>query len=378
MKRYLLHLPLFLLMGLGIVACSGATQDEPPPTATGSGLPRTFAMGLSSLPPELTEESYANAFKLAASTGEVILIRRTPPWEELLTDRSFPSACTTENTRREIALADQYGLDIFVAIDTADITEGCGQAAELPAELRGAGFADQQVREAFIQYAQYVVVNYQPSYLALGVEVNTLEQENPEDFEQFVSLYNEAYDAVKALSPETLVFPTFQLEMLGGDLPSDRPRRTQWHLISRFASRMDLLAVSSYPSLAFSDPEQIPADYYLQLASYSDRPIAIADMGYASGLGTTENGAATEAQQAAFLRRTLNDAQQLAMPLVVWFVGQDTTFTSKPPFDVLQQIGLRRQDGTPKSAWREWERTARQPLAERFDGDAPDQQTPEP
>jgi hypothetical protein len=352
------------LLALVVAACGGAAQEAAAPTPGDTGQPRTFAMGLSSLPPELTEESYASTFELAASAGEVILIRRTPPWKELLTDAPFPSGCTKENTQRETALAEQHELDIFVAIDVAQFSEGCDQGAALSAELRGAGFADEKVRRAFIEYAQYVAVNYRPAYLALGVEVNTFEEESPENFEQFVSLYNEAYDAVKQLSPETLVFPTFQLEKLDASLPSEKPRRPQWHLISRFASRMDLFAVSTYPNLAYSDPEQIPADYYLQLAAYTDLPIAIADMGYSSGPvrnGLTES---SEGQQAAFLRRTLDDAQRLGMPLVVWFVGQDTTFTGEPPFDLLQHIGLLRQDGTKKGAWREWERTARRPLDE--------------
>ena len=52
------------------------------------------------------------------------------------------------------------------------------------------------------------------------------------------------------------------------------------------------------------------------------------------------------------------------MPLVVWFVGQDPTFTGEPPFDRLLHIGLRRQDGTIKAAWLVWTAAARRPLAE--------------
>ena len=348
-------------VGLALLACGGSPQpaSEPPPRTTIQ--PRTFAMGLSSLPSELTEESYASAFELAASAGEVILIRRTPPWQELLTDAPFPSDCTTENTQRETTLAEQHGLDFFVAIDV-EFADGCAEDADLSAELRG-DFADPRVREAFAQYAQYVAVNYQPAYLALGVDVNSFEEASAENLDQFVSLYEVAYDAVKELSPGTLVFPTFQLEQLAGSLPSEQPGRTQWHLISRFASRMDLLAVSSYPSLVYSSPEQIPADYFLQLTAYTDKPIIIADMGYSSGPASEGDVEQAEEQQAAFLRQALDDAQLLEMPLVVWFVGKDTTFTGEPPFDLLQHIGLVRQDGIRKPAWRLWESIALRPLA---------------
>ncbi len=363
MKRRSLWLCLALLVvGLVLAACGESTLDSPSPTPTGAGLPRTFAMGLSSLPSELTEESYAHTFELAASSGEVILIQRTPPWEEMLTGNLSDE--TVRATQRETELAEEHGLDLFVAIDPTDVAERRSQLADLPDDLRGAGFADEQVRRAFIAYAQYVAENYRPKYLALGVEINSYQQQQPEDFEHFVTVYHEAYEAVKDLSPETLVFPIFQLETLQAILPADEPYLPQWDLIGRFEPRMDLLAVSSYPSLVFSDPEQIPASYYVQLAAYTDRPIAITGMGYASGPEPNGADSGSEEQQAAFLRRALDSAQRLAMPLVVWFVGQDTTFTGAPPFDLLQHIGLLRQDGTRKAAWLEWETAARRPLAE--------------
>ncbi len=363
MKQRPLLLQLALLaIGLALAACSDGQQTEPTPTPSGARPTRTFALGLSSLPPEQTAESYASAFELAASAGEVILIQRVPPWAEMLAGDL--SENTVQATRREKELADEFGLDLFVAIDPTDASEGRAHLAGLPAELRGAGFADEEVRRAFIAYAQYLATNYQPKYLALGVEVNSYQQRHPEDFDQFVTLYNEAYDAVKELSPETLVFPTFQLEELLGLLPADEPYPPQWRLISRFEPRLDLLAVSSYPGLAYAGPEQIPADYYAQLESYTDRPIAIAGMGYSSGPGRNGMNDGTEDQQAAFLRRTLDVAQQLAMPLVVWFVGQDPSFTGEAPLDLMQHIGLLRQDGTAKAAWLAWEAAARRPLAE--------------
>ncbi|MEE8386041.1 MAG: hypothetical protein V3S01_08995, partial [Dehalococcoidia bacterium] len=173
------------------------------------------------MPAEQTSESYASAFELAASAGEVILIQRVPPWHEMLAGE--PSDSTVAATHRETELAEQFGLDLFVAIDPMDVAEGRSQLADLPEDLHGAGFAHEEVRRAFIAYAQYVAANYQPKYLALGVEVNSYQQGHPEDFEEFIVVYHEAYEAVKELSPDTLVFPTFQFEEMLGLLPIDNP-----------------------------------------------------------------------------------------------------------------------------------------------------------
>ncbi len=362
MKRHAHWLPIaFAIASLTLVGCASEARIAPVPSATGIGSPRTFAMGLSSLPADLTEESYARAFEQAASAGEVILIQRTPPWEEMVS--GTVSDTTAQNTRREIELAERYGLDLFVAIDPTDASAGRSQLAGLPDELRGAGFADEGVRRAFIAYAQYVAENYRPKYLALGVEVNSYAPRHPEDFRQFVSLYHEAYQAVKQLSPDTSVFTIFQLEELQGLLPAEAPHPPQWDLISRFEPRLDVLAVSSYPSLVFPDVAQLPPSYFAQLRAYSQRPIAIAEMGYSSGPAPGDTSGTNEEQQAAFLNQALVSAQQLSMTLVVWFSGQDPTFTAGPPFDKLQHIGLKRQDGTAKPAWLVWLAAARRPLA---------------
>ncbi len=353
----------FVVASLTLIACASEARIAPAPSPTGVGAPRTFAMGLSSLPADLTEESYERAFEQAASAGEVILIQRTPPWQEMLA--GTVSDTTAQNTTRETGLAERYGLDLFVAIDPTDASASRSQLADLPDELRGAGFADEDVRRAFIAYAQYVADNYRPEYLALGVEVNSYAQHHPEDFRQFVSLYHEAYQAVKQLSPATSVFTIFQLEELQGLLPAEAPHPPQWDLIADFEPRLDILAVSSYPSLVFPDVAQIPPSYFAQLRAYSQRPIAIAEMGYSSDSAADAAIGQSEEQQAAFLNQALRSAQQLSMTLVVWFAGQDPTFTAGPPFDKLQHIGLKRQNGTAKPAWLVWLAAARRPLAPR-------------
>ncbi len=361
MNRILLLVCLALLAA---VACGGAAAPQPLPTSaprpSPQGEPRSFQMGISSLPPELTETSYERTFALAASAGDLILIQRVPPWKEMLSGDL--SADTVKSTKREIELARQYGLRLFVAIDPTDPAQGRAQLAGLPSELRGAGFGDDSVRRAFLAYARYVATNYRPDYLALGVEINSYQRANPQDFERFAQLYHEAYRAVKEISPNTLVFPTFQLEELQGLLPADNPQPAQWFLISRFEPDLDLLAVSTYPSTAFGSLDQLPSSYIAQLSSYTHRPIAIAGTGYPSAPGAP-NATASEQDQASYLRRLLDSAQQLSMPFVVWFVSQDPTYTSAPPLDRLQSMGLLAQNGSLKQAWQVWETTARRPLS---------------
>jgi hypothetical protein len=318
-------------------------------------------MGLSSLPEDPSQAGYQKVFSLAGENGELILIQRAPPWEEF-SPGGVISAKTANVTREERRLAEENGLQIFAAVDPLEPADRA-RLASSPEELAEAGFGDTRVRSAFIAYAQYLALNLKPTYMALGMEVDLYEEARPDDLDNFVSLYFEAYDAVKDISPETLVFPTFQMEAIQNLLSPSDPRLTRWHLMLRFEPKVDILAVTTYPSFAFAAPDDIPLDYYDQLRRYSDVPVAIAAMGYSSGPGRDGINEGTEEEQEAFLHRVLRDARRLEMAFVVWFAATDPPFVQEPPLDLLQHIGLRRADGSPKPAWQVWGQEAAQPLS---------------
>jgi len=192
-------------------ACSsdGAPNDAQRQEETA---PRSFEMGLSSVPEEPSKAGYEKVFGLAGENGDLILIQRAPPWEEFRPGGAI-SAETVDLAAEEKRLAEANGLQIFAAVDPLDPADR-GRLASPPEDLAGAGFGDPKVRSAFIAYAQYLALNLKPRYMALGMDVDLYEAARPDDFDNFVSLYFDAYDAVKDISPETLVFPTFQMEAI--------------------------------------------------------------------------------------------------------------------------------------------------------------------
>ncbi|HWQ28667.1 MAG TPA: hypothetical protein VNN12_06555 [Dehalococcoidia bacterium] len=317
-------------------------------------------MGVSSLPVELTDEGYARAMDLAAEVGELVLVKRAPPWEEFVPGGQVSDA-TAAITERERALIRERNLELFFAIDPTDPADR-GRLAGLPERLRGAGFAHPDIQHALLAYAQYVVKNYRPRYLALATDVNLYARIHPEDFDAFVQLYGVVYDAVKAVAPETAVFVTFQYEDLNGLLPTVEEHSPDWDLVGRFGDRLDLFAISTYPSLAFQRVKAIPADYYTRARRRVSLPLAVAEMGYSSGPGRRGLNPGTEPLQEEFLVRILLEAEALQMRFVVWLAAWDLPYATDPPLDTFRYVGLRREDGSPKPAWEVWERAARRPL----------------
>lgn len=345
---------------------SDATPDGPTgpgPTITRpepAGDPRAFALGLSNLPAELTSPAVLDAYATAATNADLVLIKRAPPWREFLPGGS-PTLDTTERTRFETGIIEQYDpLQLFFAIDPTDPAVERMRIINLPGSVDPEeGFLDDRLRDAFVAYTTYIAANYQPAYLALGVEINMLYERNREQFDAFVTLYNEAYDAARAASPETKIFPTFQYEDLQGiygDVHSPH-----WEVIEPFRGKMDLLALSTYPYLAFESTSSIPDDYYAQAREVWDGDILIAEVGYTSEPVEGHPSVGTEEDQLAYLDRLLADAQNGLFSGVFWYAALDPAFAREGTNAQFSAIGLKLSDGTPKQAWDSWTTAARRP-----------------
>src|SRR3989338_3346983 len=233
-----------LVLAVALLACGD--DDSPAPVPAGEGQPRPFAIGLSALSAEPRLQSF-------------------PPGASL-------SEQTKRLTRFEKELARENNLRLFLAIDPTEPGDR-GRLVNLPDELRGRDFSDAGVRAAFIAYAKYLAFNYKPAYLALGVEVDMFYVRRGDGaFRNFVSLYFEAYDAAKAVSPDTLVFPVFQYEDMLGILNTGEATLPAWSLVNRFEPKIDMLAVTSFPGFVYTSANSLPPDYYEPLRGRSQRP----------------------------------------------------------------------------------------------------------
>jgi hypothetical protein len=182
-----------------------------------------------------------------------------------------------------------------------------------------------------------------PRFLSMGNEVNRWYEEHgvgaEDGFEHFVSLYEEVYDAVKAISPETQVFCTFAREAVSENTEADLS------ILDLFdPEKMDKLALMSYPySLAgVNRPGDIQDDYYAEASSYMPgKPFGFSEIAWPS-----LEPFGGEEEQAELLwdlvgRLTLD--QGVDLELVKW-----SWLTDLSPEDTTGLIG---RDGTPKAAY---------------------------
>lgn len=341
----------FILVFFASLACAGglptvAPSSGEPPTRPA---PANHTFGVAGLIPRnfpnSSADDWLNLYETLDETGGLLGVYTN--WS----DSPDTAGSIPKVVRTAFGLAPQYNFTPVVALGFHRDAPGGGLEPTLV-------LSDAGEREEFKAVAVAIAHTYQPKYLALGVEVNRLYNVDPAGFDDYVSLYAETYDAIKAASPDTLVFPIFQLELMKGKgylTGNSEGRQPQWELLDRFDARLDLAAFTTYPYFDYGSPADIPADYYSEIAARTTRPLAFTEIGWPSAplapAPDSEYGGSEE-EQAAFVKRFFGLTANTNLAIALWSFPHD--LDAAPSNAAFDSVSLRRNDGTPKPALAEW------------------------
>lgn len=366
------RLELAFLTALVLIACalgapSSPSSATPPPTPAQSIFDAgVTAYGFFPSPPEISLASVMNHFRAMSEYGDFVIFQNAIPWQDFVAGIDGESQKRTD-IRNQMTLARQNKLD---AIWVVDPLNGLNRREfmGLPAGWQPS-FANPNVRAAFTNYTLWLVHEFRPRYLGLASEINTYADAHPEDFPHFVELYRQVYALVKAQSPETRVFVTFQWEDLNNLFASaneGRPRfATNWEQIEVFEPQLDLWAISSYPFVVFRAGAEIPPDYYAPLVTRTTKPLAVAEGGYPSRQTGPFPG---KPQDQVDYLNAIHD--QMGKRLTFWVYLLLNDFNAESYANFMRQqgvnandintlgmfanVGLREANGTPKAALNVW------------------------
>lgn len=214
-----------------------------------------------------------------------------------------------------------------------------------------------EFRELWIEQAVNISRDYHPKYFCIGNEVDTYFWNcSHEDFDNYVSLVGETYEAIKAVSPETRVFIVFRLDTIDS--------YDGWFLIEKFnKNKIDLFGFTTYPYMLgypgpawYETPEEMPPDYYTRIMNYTgDKPIVFSEIGWTSS-ELLRGG--SEQEQVEFLLWFLEHTKGMPLEIVSWLclydiltVEEETDPNAKPN----SFAGLKYKNGTEKAIWSYWQ-----------------------
>jgi hypothetical protein len=332
-------------------------------------LPASFAQtsyGFFPSPPQITEQSVRDTVKNMGNHADFMLLQRGVPWKDFV---QGPQAASSdmEEIRGLLTLGRASGLGAVFVVDPLNGLDR-RELQGLPSGWK-ASFGDPGVRAAFTNYALRLVRELGPRFIGLASEINTYADFHPEDFPNFLSLYAETYDRIKAERPQTNVFVTFQWEELNSLFPPGaggrKPLEEKWRQVEAFGARLDLFAVSTYPFVCFSGADKIPKDYYARLAEKTALPIAVAEGGYISRDTGPFHGSPRD--QSLYLKAIHS---QIGGRLAFWVYLLMSDFNIKSyscfmraqgrgkeveTLGIFASCGLMEADGGPKEALRVWD-----------------------
>ena len=363
-SRPLIWVISFLL--IATIACNQSTPGVIPTlqsTVFDSG--RT-AYGFFPTPVEVSLEAVFDIYKKIGQHGDVVLMQREIPWKEFV-DSAEGQSKAIDDIHNQYILAHQNNLDVIFIVDPLN---GLNRREfyNLPFGWK-ASFGNPDVRSAMTNFTLRVVREFKPAYLGLGSEINTYADTSPHDFNNYVSLYGEIYTLVKAESPDTKIFVTFQWEELNNLIPGLRPDRNpydiNWDQMEIFEPHLDAWVISSYPFIAFPSGADIPEDYYSPLLERTSKPLAVAEGGFPSvGKGTF---AGTPQDQVDYLY-AIHDQIGNRLDFWIYLILRDFNMEAfekemrkgghgrdSETLSWFAKVGFMELDGTPKPALEIWD-----------------------
>lgn len=350
-------------------------------TASAQQATRSFQLGFTPLPPVYSQFGFDVAYTYLQRESDLVshTLQYGVPWPEALKSsdwRTYPD--NLKKAWEQLLAADEFFIPNhfrYISIHPINyqydgLAEYWGEQSlqPLPSPWNTYNFDDPNVKQAFLNYAIATVEFFHPTYLGLGVEVNILLARTPWLWGAYKALNAYVYQELKKRYPDLIVFTTVQYEhMLGQQYDSKHllEQVGSWYPtvlvdeVDELMKASDLLALSSYPFMAYGATEQ--ASHYdtaLQVSQQTGRRIAIEQTGYTSEsvniYYSTLTG--TETLQTQFMANLLDLAYTKNFAFIVNFIPIDyaTNYGTDPVSMTWAYTGLWRPDGSSKMAVDVW------------------------
>lgn len=346
-----------------ILALSGCADRGTAPNAGIS--PRTFRMGFSAIGPDSTLSGTLAALDAWTTRADAAIMHLSVPYKALLSGTTAAAYVGANQTQ----LASYYRAKHLMIVVTVDVTNGLDRSAEDPDLVAmGRSITEPAVQQVYRQFVQALVSAIHPEYLGLAAETNLIRGAAPPAvYAAVVQMANAAAADVQAMSGvHPVLYVSLQADEGWGRLLHANVYQGVEQDFHDFAF-MQALALSSYPYFVFTDPSDIPADYYTRLANGRTLPVLVVEGGWTSGSVSTVHSSPDT--QARYIRRQeqLLDAAKAVAVFQLTYADLDlTAFPPQPPGSILPlfaQLGVVDTHLQPKPALAAYDSVFGRPLA---------------
>ena len=352
-RRRLLR-ALALVPAVGVVACgkSGDSGGSPPAVAT-----RTWKLGFSPVSARPTPASVINGIDRWSQRSELAIIHEQMPWTDLLGGMS-PDAILDRDKVDLVNYMRGKGLKL---VYMGDLDDGLARDMEAP-QLRALGrsITEPAVQQAYQDFMLAVVNKLQPEYVGLAAETNLIRTVAPAAlYNAVVTTANNTATAIRTAGSTAPLIISVQVETAWGVL-AGAGSGTYAGVDQDFTDFpfAEILGLSSYPYFSYTEPEDIPDDYYTRLLQGHTLPAMVMEGGWAS---TTDAPLfSSPEKQARYITRHADLVDSIDAIAYLQLVFADIDLTVFPPpippnLPLFVSIGLTDSDFNGKPALDAWD-----------------------
>ena len=324
-------------------------------------------MGFSVIPPKPDLKVAVRSLEIWTKRADAAIMHLDVPWALLLAGTSPEDALRRDG----VDLEHYYRSKRLVLVVTVDVTNGLGRESEAPALVAAhRSITEPAVQRLYRNYVRALVDMLHPDYLGLAAETNLIRAIAPRPvYDAVVRMANDAAADIrrKRRSSALPLYVSVQVETAWGKLG----KQTGFAGIDQDMHDfpfMNVIGLSSYPYLGgFSDPDQIPLDYYTRVKGSRSLPVMVVEGGWPSASVRRVFSSSPEMQSRYVARQSdLLDAAKAIAVFQLSFTDLDLGSFPKPQPAILPlfaTLGLIDSDLRPKPALAVWDKVYSRPLA---------------
>lgn len=351
---------LCIVLFISVSACKKTSADTDPV--------RTYRMGFMNSAPRYDQfDLFIQTLNIWTSRADAATITLELPWDSLLAGKT-PQSYINNNFTGLVNFYRSRNMEVWMAIDPQNGLDRTSDNIAL--KQRGKSIADADMQLLYRQFVVAIDSMLKPVHISLAMETNLIRLAAP------ASIYNgikkAANDAASALiqrKSAAKLSVSVQAETAWGHLQNTHQYIGIEEDFADFPF-IDELGISSYPYFGFTNPRDIPANYYKQLLKNRSIPVYVAEGGWATTSFKAPNGFnvnGNETIQQQYFRQhhiILNQAKAIA-----WFqlVFTDIDVSALPPqvdpsIVNFSTLGLLNKSLQPKPSLTVWDSLYALPL----------------
>jgi hypothetical protein len=299
-KKQVIALTTVLLMALMGLTPACKKHDA----ANTNSTARTYRMGFATSAPEPNINEIIQSLSLWPSHADAAIISTEVPWDSLLNGEDA-ATYVTNNYVYVTSIYRSHNLKLWVYIDPEN---GLARQRDSdPLTAMGKSIAQPNIQQVYERFVVAMDSILHPDHLGLALETNLIRLVAPDSIYQGVKqAVNTAAARVKAIDTKTPLSVSVQAEVAWGRATTPLGGTSTYAGIAADYTDFPFiqeLGISSYPYLSYTNPGDIPLNYYAQLTTGHSTPVFVSEGGWTSANITAYNVQSSNAQQQAYIRR---------------------------------------------------------------------------